>query len=83
MFQFLLCRWYFRIFIWARLLWQVSRIRLNLVPTYPDRVGGDFQSLADRGNSYAVIQDMHVVPANRAPNRSAPAARHWSRCGPR
>ena len=39
-FQFLLCRWYFRIFIWARLLWQVSRIRLNLVPTHPDRVGG-------------------------------------------
>lgn len=39
-FQFLLCRWYYRIFIWARLLWQVSRIRLNVVPTHPDRVGG-------------------------------------------
>jgi len=39
-FQFLLCRWYFRIFIWARLLWQVSRIDLRLVPTHPDRVGG-------------------------------------------
>jgi hypothetical protein len=39
-FQFLLCRWYFRIFIWTRLLWQVSRIKLNLVPTHPDRVGG-------------------------------------------
>jgi hypothetical protein len=39
-FQFLLCRWYFRIFIWARLLWQVSRIELKLVPTHPDRVGG-------------------------------------------
>jgi hypothetical protein len=40
LFQFLLCRWYFRVFIWARLLWQVSRIPLNLVPTHPDRVGG-------------------------------------------
>jgi hypothetical protein len=40
LFQFLLIRWYFRIFIWARLLWQVSRIELNLVPTHPDRVGG-------------------------------------------
>ena len=40
LFQFLLCRWYFRIFIWARLLWQVSRIPLNLMPTHPDRVGG-------------------------------------------
>ena len=40
LFQFLLCRWYYRIFIWARLLWQVSRIKLDLVPTHPDRVGG-------------------------------------------
>lgn len=39
-FQFLLCRWYFRLFIWMRFLWQVSRIELNLVPTHPDRVGG-------------------------------------------
>jgi hypothetical protein len=39
-FQFLLCRWYFRFFIWARFLWQVSRIDLRLVPTHPDRVGG-------------------------------------------
>jgi hypothetical protein len=40
LFQFLLMRWYFRVFIWARLLWQVSRIELILVPTHPDRVGG-------------------------------------------
>jgi len=39
-FQFLICRWYFRLFIWSRFLWQVSRIDLNLVPTHPDRVGG-------------------------------------------
>ena len=39
-FQFLLVRWYFRLLIWTRLLWQVSRIQLNLVPTHPDRVGG-------------------------------------------
>jgi hypothetical protein len=39
-FQFLLCRWYFRIFIWARLLWRVSRIELQLMPSHPDRVGG-------------------------------------------
>ncbi len=39
-FQFLLLRWYFRIFIWIRFLWQVSRIELSLVPTHPDRVGG-------------------------------------------
>jgi hypothetical protein len=39
-FQFLLCRWYLRLFIWARFLWQVSRIPLNLVPTHPDRTAG-------------------------------------------
>lgn len=39
-FQFLLIRWYFRVFIWARFLWHVSRIKLALVPTHPDRLGG-------------------------------------------
>jgi hypothetical protein len=39
-FQFLLCRWYFRLVIWVRFLWQVSRIKLSLDPTHPDRVGG-------------------------------------------
>jgi hypothetical protein len=39
-FQFLLLRWYFRIFVWARFLWQTSRITLRLVPTHPDRAGG-------------------------------------------
>ena len=38
--QFLLCRWYFRIVIWIRFLWRVSRIELSLIPTHPDRVGG-------------------------------------------
>ena len=38
--QFLQIRWYFRIFIWARFLWQVSRIELRLLPTHPDRAGG-------------------------------------------
>ena len=40
LFQFLLLRWYFRLFIWARFLWHVSRIPLNLLPTHPDRCGG-------------------------------------------
>ena len=40
LFQFLLLRWYFRLFIWAQFLWRVSQIELSLVPTHPDRVGG-------------------------------------------
>ncbi|MGK6310748.1 hypothetical protein [Variovorax sp. DT-64] len=40
LFQFLLARWYFRLFIWARFLWQVSRIELRLLPMHPDGCGG-------------------------------------------
>ncbi len=40
LFQFMLVRWYFRLFIWTRFLWQVSRCELRLVPTHPDRAGG-------------------------------------------
>jgi AcrR family transcriptional regulator len=36
----LLVRWYYRMFIWSRFLWHVSRIELSIVPTHPDRVGG-------------------------------------------
>jgi hypothetical protein len=40
LFQFILLRWYMRLFIWFRFLWQVNRIELNLLPTHPDRCGG-------------------------------------------
>jgi hypothetical protein len=38
--QFILLRWYVRLFIWFRFLWQVSRINLNLIPTHPDHCAG-------------------------------------------
>jgi hypothetical protein len=38
--QFVLLRWYLRLFIWCRFLWQVSRLNLHLVPTHPDRCAG-------------------------------------------
>ena len=48
-FQFLFVRWYFRLFIWARFLWQVSRIGLDLEPTHPDgRAGLHFLALTER-----------------------------------
>jgi hypothetical protein len=34
--QFIVLRWYYRLFIWGRLLWQVSRLDLKLVPSHPD-----------------------------------------------
>lgn len=39
-FQFIFCRWYYRIFIWWRFLWQVSRLPLQLNSLHPDRAGG-------------------------------------------
>jgi len=57
-FQFLLIRWYFRLFIWTRLLWQVSRIRLNLVPTHPDRLGG-LGFLAATANAFVPLLMAH------------------------
>jgi hypothetical protein len=35
--EFICLRWYFRLFLWARLLWQISRMDLNLVASHPDR----------------------------------------------
>jgi hypothetical protein len=39
-FQFILLRWYYRLFLWCRFLWLVSRLDLQLVPSHPDRAGG-------------------------------------------
>jgi len=39
-FRFLLLRWYFRLFVWYRFLWQVSRSPLQLNALHPDRSGG-------------------------------------------
>lgn len=38
--QFLLGRTFWRWFIWSRMLWQISRRELRLVPTHPDGAGG-------------------------------------------
>jgi hypothetical protein len=39
-FQFILLRWYVRVVIWFRLLWQISRLNLHLTAAHPDRAGG-------------------------------------------
>lgn len=40
LFRFLIYRWLFRYFVWALLLWKLSKINLHLMPTHPDRVAG-------------------------------------------
>lgn len=39
-FRFLLFRWYYRLFIWYRFLWQVARLKLRLNALHPDRAAG-------------------------------------------
>jgi hypothetical protein len=38
--QFLLLRWYYRIFIWTRFLWQISKLNLTFNAGHPDRSAG-------------------------------------------
>ncbi len=58
LFQFLLVRWYFRLVIWARFLWQVSRIELSLIPTHPDRAGG-LGFLSNTAYAFALLAVAH------------------------
>jgi len=39
-FQFLMYRWAFRMVLWTRFLWRVSKLDLFLTPTHPDGAGG-------------------------------------------
>ena len=68
-FQFLLLRWYFRLFVWTRFLWQVSRIELSLIPTHPDRVGG-LGFLSKTGHAFALLAVAHgALLAGQIANR--------------
>ena len=57
-FQFMLFRWYFRVFLWIRFLAQVARCQLKLVPTHPDRVGG-LGFLATTAFAFAPLLSAH------------------------
>jgi hypothetical protein len=39
-FQFLIYRWIYRMLVWSKFLWSVSRLNLLLNPTHPDGAGG-------------------------------------------
>ena len=39
-FRFILLRWYFRLFVWYRFLWQVGAMPLHFNLFHPDRAGG-------------------------------------------
>jgi hypothetical protein len=68
-FQFLCLRWYFRMLIWARFMWQVSRIPLNLEPLHPDGTAGlHFLSLSERAYR-PVLLGLGTVLAGMMSNR--------------
>jgi hypothetical protein len=39
-FRFLLLRWYYRLIIWCRFMWQIARMPLTLNALHPDRAAG-------------------------------------------
>jgi hypothetical protein len=47
--RFIMYRWTFRYFVWAILLWRISRLRLVLMPTHPDHAAGlNFLGIAQK-----------------------------------
>ena len=56
--QFLLCRWYWRLAIWAVLLWRLGRLPLILMPAHPDRAGG-LGFLSDTIGAFAILGTAH------------------------
>jgi hypothetical protein len=68
LFQFVLVRWYYRLFLWGRFLWQVSRLRLLLIPTHPDRRAG-LGFLSDFSYAFAPFLFAHgTMVAGRVAN---------------
>ncbi len=54
LFRFAWMTWIMRIIIWCGVLFRVSRLRLNLVPTHPDGRGG-LGFLASGHNNFAIL----------------------------
>jgi len=60
LFQFILFRWYFRLFLWYRFLWKVSRLNLQLLPNHPDRSGG-LSFLGGMTLAFSIVLVAHTV----------------------
>jgi hypothetical protein len=53
LFRFLMLRWIWRLGLWSYFLWRVAKLKLNLVPTHPDRTAG---------LGYLEVVHMHFTP---------------------
>jgi hypothetical protein len=67
--QFLVVRWFFRLFIWARFLWQISRIELALEPTHPDGTAGLLFLVLTVRAYFVVLLALGTVLAGMMANR--------------
>jgi hypothetical protein len=56
--QFVMLRWYYRLGLWALLLWRISRLPLDLVAGHPDRAGG-LGFLGGVGQVFAMLAFAH------------------------
>jgi hypothetical protein len=59
-FRFILLRWYARLFLWYRFLWQVRKLPLRLNLFHPDRAGG-LGFLSDSIMVFAPVLQAHTV----------------------
>lgn len=51
---FLTLQWLWRLLVWTRFLWSVSRLDLEPIPTHPDRAGG-LMSLGEGHTAFGVV----------------------------
>lgn len=66
-YQFILMRWLWRVLLWWRFLWQISRLELSLVPTHPDRAGGlGIMEMGQMGFAVLILTMSVVMSANMA-----------------
>jgi hypothetical protein len=54
LFTFLWLRWAYKVFVWTRLLYRLSRYDLKIIATHPDRTGG-LGCLSDVQTSFAIL----------------------------
>lgn len=67
--QYLLIRWYWRLFVWIQFLCRASLLKLNLVSTHPDRAGG-LGFLANSGYAFVIFATVHgLLFAGNVANR--------------
>lgn len=65
LFQLLLYRWLWRLFIWYRVLWGVSRLPMQLMPTHPDLMGGlGFLIIGHAGFAFIIFTASVLISAS-------------------